>query len=280
MNETFIRVKGHLVRMLTASGDGVSRWLVLWPGLGGSSEEFVRLLREGPERGWNVAALDAPGHGRSDPWDAFTLPDMLAIWDAALEYLSPSAVVLGGHSAGAYFAAIWAAQRRPRALVLLEGAYSDPFPNGVDMEAVYRQNAAYLDARRFSSWQEFFQAERADSAHWDDDAELMLRAQMVESDGKIRPRISAATADRMMTLLAAYHVRDLPVIPCPVLLAVATPPSSQSDVRERAVANFSGRVPNLHPVWVPNAGHDLFIDNPDAVSDAVWEFLSGHLSAD
>lgn len=279
MNEQFVQVEGHLVRVLTEPSPGSSLWLLLWPGLGGAAEEFSRLLREGPEHGWNVAAIDAPGHGRSDPWDTWNDDDVVAVWDGVFKFLgSPVDTVVGGHSAGAYFAVIWAT-RRPacRGLVLLEGGYMTPFPKGTDMNAVYQQNASYLDSRRFPSWEDFLAAERESALQWDEDAEVMLRAQMVELNGEVLPRIRATTANQVMSNLGEYRVDDLPVISCPVLVGVATLPPDMADFREAAVSSFRERVPNMEVVKVRQAGHDLLIDNPAATSEAVWAFLHGHM---
>lgn len=276
MTEQFVRVEGYQIRILANRCPGSSSWMVLWPGLGGAAEEFIRLLREAPEHGWNVAAFDAPGHGRSDPWNAWSGASVMSAWDGVLQFLgSPCHVVAGGHSAGAYFAVTWATHRpHCGGLVLWEGGYLDPFPEGTDMDAVHQQNASYLQSRRFLSWEEFLAAERGSAARWDGDAELMLRAQMVERDGAIRPRIGVRTANQVTSRLADYRVNTLPVIRCPVLLAVATLPSDLAAIREDAISALRRRVPALDVVYVPKAGHDLLIDNPEAVSTAVWAFLA------
>lgn len=276
MNEQFVLVEGGSVRVLMERSPGSSFWLLLWPGLGGTAEEFLRLLREGPEHGWNVAAIDAPGHGRSDLWDTWSNENVVAVWDGVHQFLgSPVDVVVGGHSAGAYFAVTWA-MRRPtgRGLVLLEGGYMNPFPDGTDLDAVFQQNAAYLDTRRFPTWADFLAAERASAPPWDEDAEVMLRAQMVERGGEVRPRMLVATANQVMAHLAEYRVRALPLISLPTLVAVATLPAEMAAGRAEAVSAFRECVPNLEAVDVPKAGHDLLIDNPTAVSKAVWAFLS------
>lgn len=276
MNERFVMVQGRSVRLLTEGSPASSFWMLLWPGLGGTAEEFLRLLREGPEHGWNVVAIDPPGHGRSDRWDTWSDGDVVSVWDAVLQFLgSPADVVVGGHSAGAYFAVTWATRRPPcRGLVLLEGGYMNPFPEGTDLNAVFQQNATYLDTRRFPSWADFLAAEGESAPQWDEDAEAMLRAQMVELDGEVRPRILAATANQVMTNLAEYRVEALRLISSPTFVAVATLPPEMASGRAEAVSAFRERVPDLEVVHVPKAGHDLLIDNPVAISEAVWAFLS------
>ena len=276
MHEQFIRVKGRSLRILTARHSEVAPWLVLWPGLGGAAEEFLRVLREGPEHGWNVAALDPPGHGRSEAWDTWSGDAVLSVWDGVLEAVGVSTdVVLGGHSAGAYDAILWASCRSScGGLVLLEGGYMDPFAEPIDIKEIHQQNRSYLESRRFSSWDDFFAAEEESALRWDHDAEAMLRAQMIEANGEVYPRIEVKTANQVMDTLAQYHGDSLPIIPCRVLVAVATLPEAMAEVREASVAHLRTRIPQVEVVRIDQAGHDLLIDNPEAVSAALWTFLS------
>lgn len=276
IEERAIVANNHDVRLLTSSGARRSRWLVLWPGLGATAEEFQRLLREGAENDWGVAAVDPPGHGRSPAWEQWDDSSPLAIWDGVYAALGqPTTLVVGGHSAGAYFAVMWAVHRTNCAgLVLLEGGYQDPIPVGRDMAELYRQNAAYLESRRYSSWSRYWQAERSAAVHWDADAEAMLTAQMVESQGVVQPRLTVKTANQVMQVLARYSVDRLPLMAVPALAAVATCPQDIHEHRIQGVAALRRRVPSLETVYISGAGHDLLIDNPSAVSHAVWSFLS------
>ena len=276
MDEQFIRIERHALRVLTNGRSNEHPWFVLWPGLGGAAEEFRRLVREGPEHGWNVAAIDPPGHGQSDPWDTWRDGDVAMVWDAVIQFLGSSAgVVVGGHSSGAYAAILWANRRTIcRGLILLEGGYQDPFPDGTDIEAVFRQNASYLESRRYPSWAAFFASERESAMHWDEDVEAMLTAQMVEVRQEIRPRIDVRTANQVTALLMSYRVQDLFPIGCPTLVGVASLPLDRAFARQKALTLFSERVPALEVINVPKAGHDLLIDNPEAISTAVWAFLA------
>ncbi len=193
-----------------------------------------------------------------------------------LDALSPaSPPILGGHSAGAYFALNWVLQNPTcGGLVLLEGGYLDPVPDGTDLHDLARQNQDYLASRRFLSWETFFEAERDAARHWDHDAEVMLQSQMIEYGGAVVPRIRVDTANQVMSALAPYRVQDITLVSCPALLVMATLPTEMAPQRREGAAKLRDKIPGLEVVEVPDAGHDLLLDNPTAVSQCVWEFLS------
>lgn len=80
------------------------------------------------------------------------------------------------HSAGAYYAVNWVLQNpKCGGLVLLEGGYLDPVPDGTDIHALARQ---YLESKTFLSWETFLKPSAA--RRWDNDVEVRLRSQMIE----------------------------------------------------------------------------------------------------
>lgn len=97
---------------------------------------------------------------------------------------------------------------------------------------------------------------------------------MTEASGEVYPRIEVKTANQVMDILAQYHVATLPVISCPALVAVATLPEEMAAIRNEGLADLATRMPQLEVAHMDGAGHELLIDNPQAVSDFVWAFLS------
>lgn len=97
---------------------------------------------------------------------------------------------------------------------------------------------------------------------------------MVECHGEIVPRISVHTANAVMSALAGYRVQQIAQIGCPTLLAMATLPNEMAAQRREGAQRLRDKVPGLEVVEVPDAGHDLLLDNPSAVSQRLWEFLS------
>ncbi len=275
MVERFLSIREHTIRILATDAPALP-WLILWPGLGATAEEFVRLLREGPGQGWNIAAIDPPGHGQSGAWEIWDESCALTLWERVIESLTPATPpVLGGHSIGACWAIRMAAARPSsvRGIVLLDGGYLDPLPADRDLARLHGQHVDYIHSQVYDSWEQYLDAERSADVSWDADVELMLHANMREQDRQILPRISVETADQMAAALVAYRVDDLPPLSHPTLLAVATLPEELAEQRAQGICTLRSRAPNLEVTPIEHASHDLMVDNPAEVTRAVWEFL-------
>lgn len=252
------------------------RWLILWPGLGGTAEQFLQILNEAPHLEANVLALDPPGHGRTPAVPRLSWDDVWQIWQRALNWVDGEGartVMVGGHSYGAY-AALGSAAKDPRVqgYVLLDGGYLEPFPS-YDREVVEEANARYLSSRRFPSWSAFLNTERAESRHWDANAESALKSAMIAIDGVIRPIVRASTANQVSALLSTYHVDALPHDSRPILLLVAGEPFDARQSREAAVTRFRTRHPHTEAAFIPKSGHDVVLDNPKAVLEYLRQFF-------
>ncbi len=251
------------------------RWLILWPGLGGTAEQFLRVLDEAPNLDTNVLALDPPGHGRTPEANHLTWDDVRHIWQRACDWIEGQGgrtVIIGGHSYGAYAALGAGRDVRIEGYVLLDGGYLEPFPS-FDRAAVEEANARYLSSRQFPSWSAFLAAERAESRRWDAYAEAALKSAMVESGGVIQPIVTVPTANQVSSLLSTYHVDELPADSRPMSLLLAGEPLDARMSREEAVNRFRARHPHTDAAFIPKSGHDVLLDNPDAVLENLVGFL-------
>lgn len=254
-----------------------STWLALWPGLGGTADEFSHLLAEAPTQCVNILALDPPGHGASPPTSQLEAKTIYGIWDALCRHMEgqgAARILIGGHSYGAYAALMAADALLPRlqGLVLVDGGYLDPFPT-YQRDQVKAQNLAYLTSRNFRSWDEFLEQERREAGSWDAAVETMVRQTMQEVDGRIVPIISLDTSMQVCDVLSSFKVEALPHLPLPTLLLCATRPAEMNNERQLGTAALSQAIAPLSVQWIPDSGHELFIDNPRETADKIWAFL-------
>lgn len=117
---------------VTADGRRIAAWrcgsgptVLLMHGWGGSSEQLGRLVPPLLQRGFSVAALDAPAHGRT-PGRLASLPEFARALAAVARECGPVHAI-AGHSLGAAAAALAVAQEGVEAATLvLVSAAADP----------------------------------------------------------------------------------------------------------------------------------------------------------
>ena len=252
--------------------------MVLWPGLGGTAEAFLRLLGQADAEGCLLVALDPPGHGLTDPLPLHGGQDAALVWRAVLDAFDIRRAVLGGHSYGAVAAlAAVAADHGLRSatagLLLYDGGYLHQ--EGTPEErrsACRRQIAEYT----FATWDAFLERAQAEAAIWDSAAQAAAQAMMTEREGRIRLRVDAQSCADALDLIAAHGPAMLPRIdvPRPLLLRAGRPEEMEGQ-RRAGVAALMPRLPSLDVRVLGQASHELLDEAPEAVADNTWSFLAG-----
>lgn len=103
------------------AGDPADGTLVLLHGLGAHQRSWDRVVKG--LGGFRVVTLDYAGHGKSDPLDHYSVDRLLDDLTHVIDDLGVrDDYVIVGHSIGADLALLHAAHRKPRGLVLVDGA--------------------------------------------------------------------------------------------------------------------------------------------------------------
>jgi pimeloyl-ACP methyl ester carboxylesterase len=275
-HEQYADLSGRRIRMLVA-GNG-HRTVVLWPGLGATAESFARLLREGADHGYRMAALDPPGQGLSDRIPLRGRSDAAAVFLAVLGELGAKSAVLGGHSygAGATLAALAGSRElreRTQGVILYDGGYLPFDDSPADRQ---RLCESYLSEFTFASWDEFLDLQRREARHWDGDSERAARASMVEQGGRIRLRLGVSQCCEAMELMAGSAPALLAPLdlPAALLLRAGRPPEMESE-RVAGVEGLRSSIPSLAVRVFPEASHELLDDDPAGVARDTFAFLGG-----
>ncbi|MFF3909358.1 alpha/beta fold hydrolase [Streptomyces sp. NPDC001848] len=256
------------------TGDGEQApGVLLLHGLMGRASHWAPTARRLAER-HRVVALDQRGHGRSDkPADGYTREAYIDDAEAALEQLGLAPAVLIGHAMGALTAWQLAAKRPDlvRALVICD------------------MRASALGAASQREWETWFKswplpfATLADVRKWfgEDDpwAERPNRARgefyaevMTESPDGWRPVFDPEHMLRSReTWVYDAHWEELAQVRCPTLVV-----RGLDGELGRAEAQEMVRVlPHGQYAEVPDAGHFLHYDQPEAWRAAIEPFLDG-----
>ncbi|TXS04443.1 alpha/beta hydrolase [Streptomyces sp. col6] len=252
------------VRLVCRDRGGPGRPLVLLHGLAGHSGEWEGLAeRLAPH--YRVVAVDQRGHGASErrPDDvsrAAYVADVVAVVDR----LGLDRPVLAGQSLGGHTALLTAAAHPdlPAALVLVEAGSGGPSP-GLDEHI-----GGWLD-----SWPVPFPSREAAAAFFGGGpAGAGWAAGLDECDDGWRPRFDRDVMVGSITENArrSFH-EEWDRVTCPTLLVLGR----KSFIPAEEVDEMLRRRPATQAVSIPDTGHDLHLERPEALYGALSAFLDG-----
>ena len=237
-------------------------------------------------REWHVAAPDWRGFGQSErtAGGSYWFPDYLADLDALLDLLSPEAPVrLLGHSMGGNVAMLYAGVRpaRVQALLNLEGfGLRDTRPD--DAPARYAQWLDELRAgaslRDYGSLDEVAARLMKNNPRLTPERAAFLAPHWSKPDGTGRMRIAGDPAHRIVNPVL-YRWAEAAAcwrrITAPVLWVegAATEALRWAGARAEVDARRA-LVRDCSVAIVPDAGHMLHHDQPQAVAARIEEFLA------
>jgi pimeloyl-ACP methyl ester carboxylesterase len=256
-----LTVDGRAAYAYTAAHalDAAKPTLVFVHGAGLDHSSFALQSRYFGYHGWNVLALDLPGHGRSDGPPLQTVGDM-ARWIAHLsDSLSIRKFSVVGHSMGALAALELATRHAPLVERIAMVGIAYPMKVG----------EAFLDAAKRNQYDAF-------DMHtiWGHAAQVPLAANpspgmWMHGDNQARlerlaPGVLYADLKACNDYVLEGEVR------CPALFIlgerdVMTPPRRAQEIQQK--------IPNAKTVRVPFSGHALMAEAPDATLDALIGFL-------
>jgi pimeloyl-ACP methyl ester carboxylesterase len=244
--------------------DPNKRSVVFIHGAGLDHSSFGLQSRYFGYHGWNVLAVDLPGHGRSEGPPVAAIGGMARWIFTVLDFLKIKTASIAGHSMGSLTALECAAQQPDRVgrIALLGTAYP------------MKVSGAFLDAAR-----------RNDPAAYDMDT-IWGHAPQVPFGADPSPGMwmYGDTLARLARLAPGVLYNDLKAcndyasglesaakLSCPALLIlggrdVMTPPKTAKALEEK--------LQNVKKVTLKASGHSLMAEAPDATLDALIEFFS------
>ncbi|MFC7876317.1 alpha/beta fold hydrolase [Isoptericola sp. NPDC057391] len=225
------------------------RTVVLLHGFMGSSDSWRRVGAALADDGWRVLAPDLPGHGRSAPDPALTVPRAAASVVAALRARSAGTpAVAVGHSYGGVVLAAARVELRPARTILVDAV--PRFRGGVDRAALL---AGYARDRRTRTEDEL----RRTRPHYGAE-EVRVEAAAAEAFDPETAAAVASSADGAWPLPAGAVV-------------IRARPSAYVDDEDAAALRRAGVVVRD----VPGAAHSVWYSHYDAFMTALRASLPG-----
>jgi pimeloyl-ACP methyl ester carboxylesterase len=247
------------------SFDRLAPALVFLHGAGAEHSAFALQSRYFAHHAYGVLAPDFPGHGRSSGPPLASIAELASWIPELLDAAEVSRAALIGHSMGS-LVALEAAARFPERVAaitligtaapmpvsepLLDAARADD-PRAIDMLAIWGHSpGARLGGNinpgvwMMKAYERTLARSHRGVLHTD------LSACNAYADGSERARR----------------------VNCPALLIVG---SQDAMTPPRAAQELAGALPHAQTVTVAGSGHALMMEQPDAVLDALRDFLNG-----
>ena len=247
-------------------GDGPP--ILLVHGLAGHAGEWRHCAEALLHGGYSVFALDQRGHGASerDPAD-MSRAAFVEDCAATIGELGRGPVTLIGQSMGASTALLTAAAHPElvRSLVVIEGSPDGPEPPDPNppiaadiREWLSAWPVPFADERAAL---DFFESERLDARAWTDGLERTR-------DGLAPRFVIERLVECMRELGSRSYWEQWRSISCPILIVAGEHGSLAPGHQQELVA--AGRRASC--VTLPGAGHDVHLDAPEALIQAVVEW--------
>lgn len=234
---------------------------LLLHGLAGHQGEWDTLAAQLSADGHRVVTYDARGHGAGTRTPATTTREA-HVQDAVtlIAELEPAPITLLGQSLGGHTAMLLAASHPHlvRSLILIEAGPAGPAP---DLPA---QIATWLDG-----WPTPFKSLEEAEAFLGHEA--WTRTLEKRSDGWHPGWDRTTIIDTVAELATTAYWEEWSRITCPTLLIQG----EHGTMRPGEPATMLAHRPDIRTVCIPDAAHDVHLDQPDRLYEAIASFLSG-----
>lgn len=249
--------------------------------------ETFQFLVDAMRRDWPLVALDWRGFGRSEwPQQGYWFPDYLGDLDAVLDRLSPAAPArLVGHSMGGNVACSFAGIRpeRVRCVVNLEGfglARTSPTQAPARMRKWLEQLKTPAARKDYASFEELAGVIRFRYPRFSAAQAAFVAAAWGTRDAGGRVRLAGDPRHHWVNPIL-YKREDAEAcwreLRAPLLMLVGEGSGALEKLgADGSAAAFRELFPQIEIARVPEAGHMLHIERPEAVAPLIESFLDAH----
>ena len=263
------------LRQRDANTDSNTRTLCIHGWLD-NANSFIPMMPYLPDM--DLVAVDLPGHGHSSH-----LPGVYSVLDTTVRCLDIANALewdsfhVVGHSLGGSIALLLAVAAPNRILSTTSTDAAGPlaedpenFSHRLQKAADDRAHPGRYDSRQYDSRDQAIDARLKAATMHPLSAELLIRRQTQEHDGKWTWRFDSALLNHRLTYLAETQVEAaLASIECPTHVVIA---SDGYIVNRDETANRLGQIKQLKISELPGH-HHLHMDTPEPVAAALNQFL-------
>lgn len=281
VREAFVDLRG--LRFHYRDWGGSGQPVVLLHGLASNARIWDLTAPLLAER-FRVLALDQRGHGLSAQPDGYDFPSISGDLTALIDALGLERPGLVGHSWGGNVALQFAADH-PEAvswLALVDGGFLEISAfEGMTWERVQQLMAPPpLDGVKLSAFLQGARSWPDLKDVWNDEVQSIVLANFrIDEDETIHPHLTRENHLNILRALWEQRPSELWAgLRCPVLLVPAVRQSADPrsavwlEAKRKAIAAAQERLPGVRVVWMDDTIHDIPLQRPAALADAIADF--------
>jgi pimeloyl-ACP methyl ester carboxylesterase len=257
---------------VTEWGDKKSPLIFCLHGLGSTGLSFIEVAEQLKDK-YRVISIDAPGHGKTPPFDnpeQYEMPNIITWINNILDYLNIENFYFLSHSWGSFVALFYLMNypERVDGTILIDGGYQSKRRSQQTME----EEVAYYEKdfeEYVETWDEFRDVVKGDSDRWNSYRELYANDLLLRKDDKFYWHARGITAGHIIKAMYKHEIEDIyEKLPSNILLLRATLPEKLDEQRNMTCGIFQQKT-GAKVKLVPNTTHLLHWDNPDIVVEEI-----------
>ncbi|MFI8709179.1 alpha/beta fold hydrolase [Bacillus sp. NPDC077411] len=242
-------------------------------GLGSTSLSFIEIAEQLKEE-YRFIAIDAPGHGKTSPFEQAEEYEMprLATWlNDLLDRLEIGQFYFLSHSWGSFLSLFYLAEypERVKGSILIDGGYQTKRLKEQTMEEEIAYHEKDFEEYVFDDWKGFFKSEKEAYTRWSPLIEMAVKDLGLEKNNKVCWHARGITAGNIIKAMHKHETADIyENLPSNIILLRATLPSSMDEYRDKTANIFEQKTSGTVK-QIPNTTHLLHWDNPEVVVEEI-----------
>lgn len=238
-------------------------------GLGSTSLSFIEIAEELKEN-YRFISIDAPGHGKTPPFERTEDYEMqhLAYWlNEIVSALKIECFYFLSHSWGSFIVLFYLLNNPEKVLgsILIDGGYQTKR----SQEETIQEEIAYyekgFDEYVFNNWDEFFKSEKEAYTRWSSLIEFAVKDLGIEMDNKVCWNARGTIAGNIIRGMHKDETIDIyEQLSDNIVLLRATVPQSWADYRDKTVNIFKEKTDGVVKL-ISDTTHMLHWDKPEVV---------------
>ncbi|MFI8687117.1 alpha/beta fold hydrolase [Rossellomorea sp. NPDC077527] len=267
MKRYFIQNRNQQIH-ISEWGNPQNPVMICLHGLGSTSLSFIEIAYELKEE-FRIISIDAPGHGKTTPFELREEYEMekMADWlDEVISLLKVQSFYFLSHSWGSLVSLFYAAKYPDKVqdCILIDGGYQGKRHSNQTVEkevAYYEQDFDQV----WETWEEFLALVKSETLNWTSKKLEAAKDLSLYKNHRYYWHARGNTAAHIIRAMHKDEAEDIyEKVRCPVLLLRATLPESMEPERMKTANIFKEKITG-EVKDIPGTTHLLHWDRPDLV---------------